>query len=110
MDYMEIGRNIKFARMRRELKQNELAEIVNVTSEHISHVECATSRPSLELLVAIANVLSCDINDLLGTNMEVRPLSDVDEELNELFKSAPPQLRTQCKEICRAAVKYGNWV
>lgn len=109
MDYLEIGRNIKIARLRREMKQNELAEIVGVSSEHISHVECAKSKPSLELLVAIANTLACDINVLLGSNMEIRTFSGADEELNELFRTAPPLLRTQCKEICRTAIKYGNW-
>lgn len=109
MDYEEIGRSIKFARLHREMKQNELAEIVGVSSEHISHVECAKSKPSLELLVMIANALSCDINDLLGSNMKIRELSHADEELNELLKTASPALRRQCKEICRAAIRYGSW-
>lgn len=109
MDYEETGRNIKCARVRKDLKQEQLAEIVGVTKEHISHVERASSRPSLELLVMLANALSCDINDLLGNNMEFRSLSNADEELNELLKTASPALRRQCKEICRTAIRYGSW-
>lgn len=39
IDYQEIGNNIKICRIRCNLKQAELAEMVGVTSQHISHVE-----------------------------------------------------------------------
>ena len=41
IDYQEIGNNIKICRIRCNLKQAELAEMVGVTSQHISHVEIA---------------------------------------------------------------------
>lgn len=109
MDYKEIGRNIKAARSRKGIKQHQLAEAVKVSSEHISHVECASNKPSLELLIKIANALKIDINEILGENVEFRPLMGVDEELNELFRVASPALRMQCKHICCAALKYGKF-
>ena len=40
IDYKEIGSNIKVCRIRKNLKQAQLAEIVGVSSQHISHIEC----------------------------------------------------------------------
>lgn len=51
IDYQEIGNNIKICRIRCNLKQAELAEMVGVTSQHISHVERCQTKPSLTLLV-----------------------------------------------------------
>ena len=51
--YQEIGNNIKICRIRCNLKQAELAEMVGVTSQHISHVERCQTKPSLTLLVDI---------------------------------------------------------
>lgn len=49
IDYQEIGNNIKICRIRCNLKQAELAEMVGVTSQHISHVERCQTKPSLTL-------------------------------------------------------------
>lgn len=54
IDYQEIGNNIKICRIRCNLKQAELAEMVGVTSQHISHVERCQTKPSLTLLVDIS--------------------------------------------------------
>lgn len=51
IDYQEIGNNIKICRIRCNLKQAELAEMVGVTSQHISHVERCQTKPSLTLLM-----------------------------------------------------------
>ena len=54
IDYQKIGNNIKICRIRCNLKQAELAEMVGVTSQHISHVERCQTKPSLTLLVDIS--------------------------------------------------------
>ena len=51
IDYQEIGNNIKICRIRCNLKQAELAEMVGVTSQHISHVERCQTKPSLTLVL-----------------------------------------------------------
>ena len=59
IDYQEIGNNIKICRIRCNLKQAELAEMVGVTSQHISHVERCQTKPSLTLLVDISIFTLC---------------------------------------------------
>lgn len=51
VDYEEIGKNIKLYRIRRELKQAQLAERVGVSSQHISHIECGRTKLGMSLLI-----------------------------------------------------------
>ena len=69
LDYVEIGRNICKYRQKLGLKQKELAELVHVSDQHISHIENAHTKLSLVTLVAIANVLNVDCNTLLGDTL-----------------------------------------
>lgn len=73
IDYKEIGSNIKVCRIRKNLKQAQLAEIVGVSSQHISHIECGRTTVSLPLLISIAQALSVDLYALLDGIVESRP-------------------------------------
>ena len=44
LDYQEIGRNIRRFRQAKGLKQKELAELIQVSDQHVSHIENATPR------------------------------------------------------------------
>lgn len=46
LDYLEIGQNIRKLRIKRGLKQRELAERANICSEHISHIETGRAQVS----------------------------------------------------------------
>ena len=65
-DYQEIGRNIRRCRQRKALNQKELAELIHMSDQHISHIENAHTKLGLPTLVVIANVLEIDRNSLLG--------------------------------------------
>ena len=81
IDYQEIGNNIKICRIRCNLKQAELAEMVGVTSQHISHVERCQTKPSLTLLVDISTALRVDLYTLLGSNIPVHPDVSISVEI-----------------------------
>ena len=58
LDYRAIGKRIKIARIQANLKQEKLAEIINVSPTHLSNIETGTTHVSLQALVRIANALS----------------------------------------------------
>ncbi len=103
IDYTAIGRNIKFYRSKKGLKQGQLAELCDVTSQHISHIECDKTKVSLQVLFTIAQALDTDIYTLAGIES---PLAKLDDDFSEVLKAASPEQRRQCLEICRAAVQY----
>ena len=60
-----LGRRIRHYRKLKGWKQRQLAEVIDVTDEYISHIENAHARPSLDKMVAIANALEVNMNTLL---------------------------------------------
>ena len=68
-DYKAIGRRIKMTRLERELTQEQLAEITGLSTVHISNVETANTKVSLQSLVKIANALHTSIDGILYDNL-----------------------------------------
>ena len=56
-DYKALGKRISNARKQAGITQEALGEQLNMTRKHISVIESAIKRPSLDALVDIANAL-----------------------------------------------------
>lgn len=69
LDYKAIGKRIKIARIRTDITQEKLAEIVDLSSSHMSNIETGTTKVSLTTIVVIANALSVTVDDLLCDNI-----------------------------------------
>ena len=65
MDYIQLGQRIKSLRMGRQLTQEEMAERVKLSSQHISNVETGKTKVSLPALVDIANCLGVSMDQLV---------------------------------------------
>lgn len=110
VDYREIGRNIRRYRTEKGWKQKELAERVNVTEQHISHIENAHTQLSLPTLVAIANALEVDCNTLLGKTLTGAQMAMMRGELGEVLADIgddPGRMRL-CVGICQLVKDYGS--
>ena len=70
MDYKLLGQRIRTARLAMGLSQEQLAEIVGLTSQHISHTEVASTKISLPALVKIANALHTSVDKLLSDSIQ----------------------------------------
>jgi len=70
MDYQLLGKRIKDARLTAGLSQERLAEMVGLTSQHISHTEVASTKISLPALVKISNALNTSVDKLLSDNVQ----------------------------------------
>lgn len=106
VDYEEIGQNVKMFRARRRLKQAELAELVEVSAQHISHIECGRTKLSLPVLIQLSEALSVDLYDLLGSNIHPRPILEM--EYTEILTGATQEQRTLCLELCRTVIEHGT--
>jgi len=62
----KLGFNIKIARMRKEISQEELAELINTSRTTISMIETARQNPTILKVIDIARVLKVDINELIS--------------------------------------------
>ena len=69
----DIAKNIRQLRCAKNMTQDELAEKLFVTRQTVSNYENGKSRPDVEMLARIAEVLESDINTLIyGPTPDVR--------------------------------------
>ena len=69
LDYKAIGKRIKIARIKADLTQEKLSEMVGVSPTHLSNIETGTTRVSLNAIISIANALHITSDDLLCDNV-----------------------------------------
>lgn len=106
LDYIEIGRNIRKYRIKMGWKQKELAEKVNVTPQHISHIETGCAQVSLPTLVAIANILQVDCNTLLGETL-TSALNDLRRhELEDILSKLDEKKLLLYLQLCRLIAEF----
>ena len=64
-----FSNNFKELRKLQELTQEQVAEMLGVTSQAISKWECGTSYPDIEMLPIIANIFKVSTDYLLGVDI-----------------------------------------
>lgn len=66
------------------LRQKDLAEIINVSDQHIRHIETGRTKLSLATLVAISDALQIDCNTLLGKTLVSARRTALQQRLDQL--------------------------
>jgi transcriptional regulator with XRE-family HTH domain len=61
----KLGSEIKQARNKRYLTQEKLAEITDMNSTHLGHIEQGIREPRLKTLIKIADALGVMVKDLI---------------------------------------------
>ena len=69
IDYASIGLRIRHERNKKGLTQEQLADQIGATREHIARAENGDRGISLEMLVTISNTLKVPISELLADNL-----------------------------------------
>jgi len=87
VDYVNIGNRIRRHRLRRKLSQEQLAELCDCSNVYISCVERAEKKPSLEIIISIANALSISADEILSASLEVSHSRMVTRVLELLYES-----------------------
>ncbi len=64
-DYIQIGLNIMRYRKEQGLTQEDLANMIDVTRNHLQRVETANSKPTVGLLLDISATLNVPMERLL---------------------------------------------
>ena len=70
INYETIGSRIRKRRLACGLSQEALAELCDVGTTHISHIETGNCIPSLKVFIAILNALSCSADGILCDELE----------------------------------------
>ena len=84
INYEKLGLKIKELRQENGLTQDKLAEMVSCNTSHISNIENNHTKVSLNVLLAIANVLNTSIDYLLSEQYENLSLALDNEIMREI--------------------------
>lgn len=89
LDYIGLGRKIRFKRKSNGLTQEQLAERTGISISFLGHIERGSRKASLETLVKLANALEVSLDYLLQDSLDSfilstpHPESQI-EALNEI--------------------------
>ena len=90
VDYFSIGQRIRARRRECLLSQEELAEKIGISTTHMSHIETANTKLSLQVLVDIAKALSVSTDELLFGRS-----SDQEAIAKQIFSLLSPLTETE---------------
>ena len=86
MNYYEIGQRRRKFRKADNLSQEQLAEKVQISVTHMSHIETGNTKLSLPVFVDIANALSVQTDELLH-DIPQNTKTNMKNEINEILDS-----------------------
>ena len=104
IDYKIIGNNIKQKRLQAGITQAELAEKIDVNTSHISNVENNYTKPSLQVLLDIANALDTTLDFLLQDQYDNQKIS-LNSELVHKITSLNPSQKKLLNHIIDAIIE-----
>ena len=107
MNYDSIGKNIRSYRIKRKLRQEDLAEITDLSVTYIGMVERGEKIPALETFIKILNALevSADIilADVLKVGYEIKS-SLLTEQINALSSTE----RDKVFDVIETLIKHSK--
>ena len=99
MDLKAVGQRIKAAREAKNLTQEELAALVNLSTTHVSVIERGLKVTKLDTFVAIANALDVSADALL-----IDVVTGVTNELSDMIEKLPKDEQKRILNAVRALV------
>lgn len=85
LDYVALGTRIRKARKEKQVTQERLGEICELSTAHIGHIERGTRIPSLDTLFRIAQALNVSMDYLIFDS--VAPDENLFTTLNSILQS-----------------------
>lgn len=86
--YKIIGNNIKRLRLQHHFTQEELAELIDVSSNHIYRIEAGTSHISLKVLFDLMKVFSVGSDAILEDIDSSKDNSLIIKRINEVLSQS----------------------
>ncbi|MBQ8931380.1 MAG: helix-turn-helix transcriptional regulator, partial [Ruminiclostridium sp.] len=87
---MSLGSNIQVYRKKKELTQENLADMMGVSRQTVSKWESDTAYPETDKLIALSDMFGCTVDTLIKGNAEEDFVADTagyDKEANSFTKS-----------------------
>ncbi len=104
VDYAAMGRRMKLKRREKKMSQEEMAKAVQISMSFYGNIERGKRIPSIDTLVAIANVLDVGTDYLLAESVTAAYAQRSPEELRLLRR----YLREKVAELDYSGMQPGD--
>ena len=104
IDYKLIGDRIKTLRLKRGLTQDQLAEMVDITTIYLSRIENGHAKPTLDIYALLCDKLQCDLGHIFCAASTESPNYQCDKVL-ELFQSCALHVKPIALSILEQLIK-----
>ena len=104
LNYKAIGKRIKIARIKREMTQEQLADLVSLSVSHMSNIETGTTKVSLTAIVNLANALGVTIDDLLCDSL-VHARPQFEQDMQQILEHCDDYEIRIAKEVTRSVIE-----
>lgn len=99
-----LGKRIRELRIKKGLKQSELAEVISIEPRSISRIEAGFHFPKDEHLIKFANALEVSI-DALFTFSQIKTSKELQEEIIAMINNADKKELQEIYRILLAILK-----
>ena len=82
-----LSKRVAQLRIKRGLTQDKLAELTNYSTNHIAKLESARTKPSFDVMVAIAKALKVEIKELFSYE-EQKSLEYIKNEFQKIINNS----------------------
>lgn len=105
MNYYSIGENIRKYRLLRKLRQEDLAEMTELSPNYISMIERGEKLPALDTFIKILNALKVTADmvlcDILDTGYTVK-----NSLLTEKLENLSPEERAKIYDVIDTMIRH----
>ena len=101
INYKAIGVRIKAARARKGVTQGYIANLIGLSTPHISNIETGNTKLGLPTIIHLANVLDVSVDELLCDNIKRS------EKMADLLKDCSAQELHFITELIKVVKKNG---
>ena len=98
-DYIKIGSKIKEARIEKGIKQNEMANLLNINVSTYSNYENDYREPEINLIYSICDILKISIDELLNLKQKEVKISFLLELSEGKYKEYKEKSESEGKSL-----------
>ncbi|MFI3212858.1 MAG: helix-turn-helix transcriptional regulator [Eubacteriales bacterium] len=101
-----IGQRLAEIRKNNNYKQADLAEMLNVSQQVISNIECGKTTPDIEQLKRIADIYNISLDALVGRKFSEKYVNNVEREIMDCIKQMNDTGKELSLDLVNQVVKH----
>ncbi|RQN09839.1 XRE family transcriptional regulator [Clostridium butyricum] len=108
MTYINLGKNIKQERLKSNLTQEQLAEMLGISTSYMGRIERGERNLPIDTLIQISNILNVSIDYLLKNSINIDNNNILTSEIYELIKNLNFNEKNFILDMIRLTVSHFN--